>query len=1139
MSASTPQPRSPFKGLSAFDDSELDALLFFGRELERELIVANVVAKRITVLYGDSGVGKSSLLRAGVIRRLRELEPGALVVLFDTWSDELGTTLREARQAESAYVILDQFEEYFLYQGGSDGEGTLPYELPEVMHENPRVNVLISLREDSLARLDAFKAGLPAVFANQLRLEHLDREAARAAIVGPVARWNELTGESVEVEPELVDAVIDEVAGVGERGGRIEAPYLQLVLERLWGEERLRGSSALQLSTLRSLGDAETIVREHLERALDVLDVDEKDVAASMFDHLVTPSGTKVAHRVSDLAEYASVPEQTLLPVLATLNRERILRTVDGAGDGRDRYEIFHDVLAEPIRAWRLQRRLERERRQANRRQRKLLVFAVAAAVALAIVTAVALFALVQRSHARAQARHAHAGELAATALADLSRDPVRSLQLALSAARVERSPRVADVLRSALLESHVRLVLPAGRAVTVAAFSPSSRRVLVGAGDGRAAVYDVKTSRRLLALSVRGPVVAGSFSPDGREVLVAGGGRVLVHGLDGDTTRLVLRHRGVRTAAFSTNGDAVASAGADHDIRVWRVADGRLLLTIPLDGVVRQVALTSTRIAAAWSGAGAVAHVALLDASNGRSLADLRGTTLEFSHDGALLATGDPDSFARVYSTGDGRPVVRFAHGGAVTSVDFRPDGKQLTTASADGAVRVFDLTADDRALLMPTGTETVESARYSRDGRFIVSAGTDGAARIWNALNGRELVTLNGHRDTVSDAAFSPDGHLVITASDDGTARIWDTGLENQLRVLGRAHGRFVRAGFMHGGELAFAAARDGEARVWRMRDRAIVFSTTGRSPLVDAAAADTLLATVDDGGDVNVWNVSLRKRLLRVHVPRPGRLVALSADGRTLLAAGGRILKVVAGPSRRQIATLRLPGRVNAADVGTGGRFAAVTATGRVLVWKRPGTLLRSFDGGRRPLIAVALSPDGTLVAAASRDGGARIWSISSGKLQHHLPPARTPLTDVEFSHDGRLLATAAIGGDARIWTVSDGRVIHILKGHTGRIARVVFSPDDDWLITAGPTSGGLWQTSTGHLLFYLRGHTAQLEDVAFAPDGKHIVTASDDHTVRTYTCEVCGSVYELAQLARKQLVHISALLTVRERKRYLGG
>ena len=91
------RPSSPFKGLSAFDDSDLDALFFFGREREREVIVANAVATRLTVLYGDSGVGKSSILRAGVLRRLRELEPDARVAVFDTWSDDVSATLADAR----------------------------------------------------------------------------------------------------------------------------------------------------------------------------------------------------------------------------------------------------------------------------------------------------------------------------------------------------------------------------------------------------------------------------------------------------------------------------------------------------------------------------------------------------------------------------------------------------------------------------------------------------------------------------------------------------------------------------------------------------------------------------------------------------------------------------------------------------------------------------------------------------------------------------------------------------------------------------------------------------------------------------------------------------------------------------------
>src|SRR3954447_23944548 len=179
MSVAAP-PASPFKGLAAFDDSELDALFFFGREREREVLVANLLASRLTVLYGESGVGKSSLLAAGVVRSLRSQAPGAVVDLHATWSSGTEDVLDGVAGAEEAYLILDQFEEYFLYH---DDDGGLLRDLPELLR-TARVNVLMALREDSLARLDAFKAEIPSVFANQIRLEHLDRSAARSAAPG-------------------------------------------------------------------------------------------------------------------------------------------------------------------------------------------------------------------------------------------------------------------------------------------------------------------------------------------------------------------------------------------------------------------------------------------------------------------------------------------------------------------------------------------------------------------------------------------------------------------------------------------------------------------------------------------------------------------------------------------------------------------------------------------------------------------------------------------------------------------------------------------------------------------------------------------------------------------------------------------
>ena len=239
-------------------------------------------------------------------------------------------------------------------------------ELPElVTRPGLRVRVLLALRDDALAKLDRFKGRIPNLFANYLRLDHLDRSSARDAIdEARRALQRSSPGQSIEVEPALVEAVLDQTAAgkvdLGDAGRGLAAGRDRRGPDRgalppardgadLGGGARASGSSRLRAATLERLGGAEAIVRTHLHRAVEALSADEKDLAADVFRYLVTPSGAKIAHGVGDLAEYASVDEQRLLPVLTTLGRERIVRPVDGAdGDGA-RYEIFHDVLGDAV----------------------------------------------------------------------------------------------------------------------------------------------------------------------------------------------------------------------------------------------------------------------------------------------------------------------------------------------------------------------------------------------------------------------------------------------------------------------------------------------------------------------------------------------------------------------------------------------------------------------------------------------------------------------------------------------------------------------------------------------------------------------------------------------------------------------
>ncbi len=361
---------SPYKGLVHYE--EQDGPFFFGREVDCDLVVANLLAARLTLLYGQSGVGKSSLLHAGVMSRMdalaresaaRRHSPDVVAVSFAGWRDNplLGLSDAIGRQLVTYHgtvaadfprtapvsaellmewterldidmvLILDQFEEFFLYHEAEDvaegfaGEWSRALRMPGL-----RVNFLVAIREDALARMDRFEGFVPGLFDNYLRLEHLTADGAKQAIERPVKRYNSLVsaGATVRVEPALVTELIDQtrsgrvsVVQTGEGGvdredagerDRIETPYLQLVLTRLWAEEMAAGSQELRADTLDRFGGAQHIVRTHLDEVMAQLPPNRQQIAARVFRQLVTPSGTKIAYTCGDLAAYTGVDEREL-----------------------------------------------------------------------------------------------------------------------------------------------------------------------------------------------------------------------------------------------------------------------------------------------------------------------------------------------------------------------------------------------------------------------------------------------------------------------------------------------------------------------------------------------------------------------------------------------------------------------------------------------------------------------------------------------------------------------------------------------------------------------------------------------------------------------------------------------------------
>jgi WD40 repeat protein len=1088
----------PYKGLAAFDDAPVDALLFFGREREREIIVANLLASRLTVLYGPTGVGKSSLLNAGVVHQLRRL-PDVTVATFSAWREDPTDEVDEVVDAAEGetYLVFDQIEEYFLYH-----DQTEPFarRLPELVTESGlRVNVLLGIREDALAKLDFFKGRIPNLFGNYLRLDHLDRAAARGAILGPLERMGELSssGQVYTAEPELVEEVLDQVAtgrieyglaGRGTVGGdreeptRVEAPFLQLVLERLWDEEQSVGSNTLRPQTLERLGGAETIVRGHLDHALAALDPEQRELAAEVFGHLVTPSGTKIAHEMSDLARYAAAPESAVAAVLSRLAAERIVRSVDGSSKG-GRYEIFHDVLASGVLSWRVAFDAERELERERARRKRAISFAGAALLALVGVTAVAIFALVQREHARDVSRRAQARELAAQANLQLTVDPLRSVALARRAAELESSPYVERQLRDAVSLSHVRAIFrsPGGPVTNVASSLGGTRFAAVSA-SGSIRVIDVRTAETIATLRHPPGVVDAVFSRDSRVLVTVGrDGRARI--LDPTSGRVLreLRNDGAVTAlALSPDATVILTGGVDGTATLWRATTGERLLTVRVDGPVSLARFdpAGERIAVVTG-----TSFEIFRAADGRAVRSFEqaGTVLalDFSSSGQLVATGGADKRARIWRVDRGELLHSLGlHVGRVVDVSFSRQGTHVATASTDGTARVWHVaTGVPRATLFGH-RNYVNTVRFSRNGLYVLTASRDGSARVWSAA-GRHHAALLGHAGDVRGAVFAAGGGRVITWGDDGTSRLWQTSVEPELSVVARHGAPVTSVAFGDVASTTFSAGESGEA-VLREHGRVV------RRFVHGAAIADA------------------------VYRPDLGLVVTAGADGvARIWRRGGR-----------EPRELRHGSALAAVAVSPDGARVATAGEDRQLViWAlAAGERLQTVRHDRL-ILDVAFDPSGERIATAEANGVVRVWA--GLRVERVLRGHRDAATAVAFAPGGVWLASSSRDHDARLWNARTGKLVRVLSQHFAIVSDVAFSSDGRWLATAGPANVNLWPLRSGGLPIPLRGHEGTVLSVAFAPGLHRVVSGGADGTVRVHACDICGRLPDLIPLAERRL------------------
>ena len=1111
---------NPYKDLQSFELK--DYKRFFGRRRETSLLWNRLKqlcnepkAIRVLPVYGPSGSGKSSLIRAGLLPALLKQPPsggdslqavgllpgryplhslvGKLVRLLPSAyvgqeSSLVAQLVRPNTQGEydglhklvstmpelsavPLVVLVDQFEEIFtLCDNAKEQRAFIENLLFVAASPTQQVSVILTLRSDFLGQTQDFPM-LNQLCAQQGRLVPGLTEGELRDVISLPAKQ---AGYSFDIS--TVERLVEQTK---RRSGAL--PLLQFALTRLWEACQKDTDPAETLVAIGGVGGA---LANKAHEIYDCCNDLEKTIARRVFLGLIhLGEGAQDTRRRVSLDSLVAHHEDTaqVRSVIARFaSREARLITVssDGVG-GQETVEVTHEALIDHwqvLRQWldegrddlRFQRRLDDSARYWDIQKRPV--------------------GLLWRRPDLDLLRNYH----------QRSRHQMTMLQLSFFKAAIRQERQQRFQWSTGIF---VLIILTAG----MTWFGVKSRRAEQYAlGRQLAAQAEQLINQLGITQQEVGALIAVHASESvkitGKELGEVN--QALRHSFSKLPLNTFKHKDQVRNIIFSPDGQRVATASLDGTAKVWDATTGDIMATLNHEGGVSTVAFSPNAKQILTSSAGGIVKV--WDANTWTTVTTLNHEggirSAIFSPDSQQVTTAGDAGTARVWDATTGDIRANFNHDDWVFDVEFSPDNQQVATATRDGKAQIWDIKSGNPiAAFIHNGA--IWEVTFSPDGYRVVTAGFDRRANIWDALTGENIATLN-HDDNVIAVAFSPDGQQVATASDDGTAKIWDATTGISISIL--SHDNNVRAiAFSPDGQQVATASDDGTARIWQAINRQAISNFDHGNEVLNVTFSPNgqKVASASRDGTARLWD-------------------AFHGDNLFIFNHDDQVIDVTFSPNGQQVATASLDGTAKVWDATTGdilatlsheygvstvtfspnGQWVATASEGAAKIWNATtGNILATLnhDGLVRDVI---FSPNGQWVGTASNDGTARVWDATTGNIFAVLNHDEG-VWDLTFSLDSQRIVTASFDRTAQVWDFTNGSILSTLS-HDGGVIAVAFSPDNKRVATAsGDGTARVWSTTNGSTLTILN-HDDWVRDVTFSPNGQQIATASKDGTAKVW-------------------------------------